>query len=160
MPKLKDIESRIREYSRKTDAGCWEWVAAKMPNGYGKCSFRGKVWLVHRASYTHFVGEIPEGLTIDHLCRNRACCNPAHLEPVPIRENTMRGEALSAKNHKKTHCKRGHALDGYNLRMASGSRQCRVCDAFRSYRHAGGGLSFHEWEPSYTPHKVGRHASH
>lgn len=70
-----------------TSGDCWEWLGSKEAAGYGK--WRG--WRVHRYSYTEFVGPIPDGLVIDHLCRNKGCVNPDHLEPVTIRENTIRG---------------------------------------------------------------------
>lgn len=87
-----------------------------------------KTRYVHRISYETFVGPIPEGLTIDHLCKNRACINPAHLEPVTLRENLLRGDTFQAANAQKSHCDRGHRLDGDNLYVTtSGSRNCRIC---------------------------------
>lgn len=80
-------------------------------------------------------GPIPEGLVIDHLCRNRGCVNPDHLEAVTQRENILRGEGLAAANARKTHCPKGHPYSGENLYVvpSSGRRQCRICaDARRA----------------------------
>lgn len=82
----------------------------------------------HRVSYETFVGPIPAGLTLDHLCRNTLCINPAHLEPVTIKENVLRGDGPTARNARKTHCDRGHAFDETNTGPnANGGRSCRAC---------------------------------
>ena len=83
----------------------------------------GKCIAVHRLVYELFVGSIPVGLTLDHLCRVRHCVNPAHLEPVTLAENTLRGEGPTAVNSRKTHCPKGHPYDV----MDSGRRRCLVC---------------------------------
>jgi hypothetical protein len=72
---------------------CWEWQGRRNPSGYGEAGRYGKVWLAHRAVYEELVGPIPEGMTLDHLCANRGCVNPNHLEPVASYENTLRGGA-------------------------------------------------------------------
>lgn len=71
--------------------GCWNWIAAKDKNGYGAKKFNNRAMKAHRYMYEKLCGPIPEGMTLDHLCRNRACVNPAHLEPVTARINTRRG---------------------------------------------------------------------
>lgn len=95
----------------------------------------------HRFAYERLVGLIPEGLQLDHLCRVPYCVNPAHLEPVTSRENTMRGLNFAAVNAKKTHCLRGHLLSGDNLMTTPSydGRLCRTCrqlsDKKRRERH-------------------------
>ncbi len=82
----------------------------------------------HRWIYQYMVGEIPEGWTIDHLCRNTSCVNPDHLEAVTHKENVLRGFGPTALNARKTHCKNGHLLDGDNLKVEDyGSRRCKLC---------------------------------
>lgn len=129
-PKPQSAVVAIAKRILISDEGCWEWEGVRMENGYGKVGHRGKCWLAHRLSYTAFVGPIPEGLTIDHLCRNRACVRPGHMEPVTQRVNTLRGIAPTAENARKTHCPRGHELAGSNLLptlLARGQRSCRLC---------------------------------
>lgn len=113
------------------DSECWPWTGL-IANGYGMIS----TWLsgrrinigAHRFAYTDLVGIIPDGLTIDHLCRNTRCCNPAHMEPVTIHENVMRGNSPFAVKARQTECHRGHALSGENLYVTpDGRRKCRTC---------------------------------
>lgn len=117
--------------------GCWVWLGEK-GRGYG--SFRraegARHERAHRVSYELLVGPIPDGLTIDHLCRNPSCVNPARLEPVTPRVNVLRGQTITAANAAKTHCVRGHELAGENLYSyvkASGrtGRGCRLCRAMQ-----------------------------
>jgi len=115
----------------KTDT-CWLWTACIQTGGYGLSWYNGRNVLAHRLSYELLKGEIPKGLTIDHLCRVRHCVNPDHLEVVTNKENVLRGEGLSAINSRKTHCKRGHPLSGDNLyRHPKGERHCRACKKLR-----------------------------
>lgn len=128
--KKEDIDARFWSNVNKTE-GCWNWKAGKQ-NGYGCYWINGKGILAHRFAYETLIGPIPKGLVLDHLCRNQACVNPAHLEPVTDRTNILRGIGLAAKNAKKTHCKRGHLLDGDNLRLTpEGQRICRTCKRAR-----------------------------
>lgn len=120
---------------KQPESGCWIWTGSTVgskKNWYGKIWHEGKTLLSHRASYETFVGPVPPGLTIDHLCRNPACVNPEHLEPVTQRENALRGIGITAINSKKTTCLRGHALAGENLKIKVGRdkglrRTCRQC---------------------------------
>lgn len=110
------------------EGDCWAWTGAKNNRGYGSASagFSGKSMLAHRKAYEAAVGEIPAGLTIDHLCKNIVCVNPAHLEPVTIAENIRRRYA------DQTHCAKGHEFAGANLRHSTKSdghtrRVCMAC---------------------------------
>jgi len=116
--------------------GCWPWRAALHPTGYGAFRLDGKTRATHRLAYEEMIGPIPEGLTLDHLCRNRACCNPAHLEPVTLAENLLRGMSPPAQNARKTHCPHGHEYGGANLAMKAGARRCLAChrEEARQYR--------------------------
>lgn len=107
--------------------GCWEWTAYRSQKGYGQTSYLGKNWPAHRLVYALLAGPIPEGMQLDHLCRNRGCVNPAHLEPVTNRVNTARGNA-GKHMAAKTHCPAGHPYAGDNLYLHSdGRRSCRTC---------------------------------
>jgi hypothetical protein len=89
---------------------------------------RNKLRLAHRLSYEEFVGPIPESHDIDHLCGQRACLNPAHLDPVTHRENLRRGGGFAGVNARKTHCKQGHPLEGANVyEHPTNGRYCREC---------------------------------
>ena len=98
---------------------CWLWIGSLHSNGYGQ--FRNL--LAHRFSYTLHKGPIPYGLQIDHLCRNRGCVNPKHLEAVTGKTNLLRGISFSAKNAAKTVCHKGHPLES----LPNGWRFCRTC---------------------------------
>jgi hypothetical protein len=113
--------------------GCWNWTANKTRNGYGLTQWNKLRYLAHRAAYECLVGKITEE-TIDHLCRNRACVNPDHMEPVSGRINTLRGVGASAMNARKTTCPQGHPYSGDNLiiNKTEGDRKCRICQ--RKYR--------------------------
>jgi hypothetical protein len=118
--------------------GCWNWNASHSPTGYARIGAggrKGKTLYAHRVSYELFVGSIPEGMQLDHLCRNRGCVNPAHLEPVTQRENILRGNGLSAKYARRgNRCLRGHLYDEENtyLRPDNGKRQCKACTRIRA----------------------------
>lgn len=117
--------------------GCWYWTGHVNQKGYGLFWVDGRYVRAHRFAYEYLIGDIPSGLTLDHLCRNRRCVNPAHLEPVSRGENVLRGIGISAENKRKTTCKHGHELVGRNLYITkSGHRQCLAChrDYFASER--------------------------
>ncbi len=103
---------------------CWEWTGSKNHGGYGQISLNSRLRPAHRLAYELMIGPIPDGLTIDHLCRFPSCVNPTHLEPVTMRENLMRGEGTSARNARKTTCLRGHPFDAIT---PDGRRECRTC---------------------------------
>ena len=137
-PKRPEQERFWKLVAMADRASCWEWLGPKDWDGYGL--FRRNTTTsarAHRLSYEFLIGPIPDGLVIDHLCRNRACMNPAHMEPVTNGTNVLRGYSGSAKNARKTHCKRGHPLSGENLRVNgnAGERICRICQRNRSLKH-------------------------
>ncbi|MDE3022888.1 MAG: HNH endonuclease [Pseudomonadota bacterium] len=107
-------------------------------DGYGKVPVsRGKYASVHRISYQLQKGPIPKGFELDHLCRNRKCFNPEHLEPVTRKENVKRGllpEMMRTKSRSKTHCKNGHPLSGDNLVLQGAEKKFRVCRMCRAKR--------------------------
>lgn len=109
--------------------GCWVWRRHCLKSGYGVWTklINGKRPLAHRVMYEQAKGEIPEGLELDHLCRNRACVNPDHLEPVTARVNILRGNGLAAMNAQKTHCNKGHEFTLENVYLYKGLRHCREC---------------------------------
>lgn len=110
-------------------SGCWLFTGCTKPDGYGRFFYEGKQALAHRVGYEHFVGPIPAGLSLDHLCRVRNCVNPAHLEPVTHAENVKRGIGPTAINATKTHCVHGHPFDEANtyIHPTRGDRTCRAC---------------------------------
>jgi hypothetical protein len=116
---------------------CWQWTAAVNAYGYGVIGVPGthRTMLAHRAAFEAWVGPIPDGLDLDHLCRTRRCVNPAHLEPVSRRTNLLRGLTITAANAAKTACPKGHPYEGRNLLIRSRNgrpvRRCRTCDLAR-----------------------------
>ena len=132
---------RFVEKTRIDESGCIVWTGGLNGVGYGQfyvgrksLDQTGKGY-AHRWAYETFVGPIPEGMHIDHLCRTRACVNPDHLEPVTIRENLLRGDGPSAQHSKKTHCPKGHEYAGDNLYVSpKGMRFCRRCGRDQAQR--------------------------
>lgn len=110
----------------KTDT-CWNWIGAITSRGYG--NFRSK--LAHRVSYEKYVGTIPDGLTLDHMCDNKLCVNPEHLEPKTQYENNMRGSSATALNARKDVCVNGHPLHGDHIKIVNRKdgtrRKCQLC---------------------------------
>ncbi|WP_227412199.1 HNH endonuclease signature motif containing protein [Cryobacterium sp. BB736] len=131
---------RFLEKVTPGDNGCIEWTGGLNGVGYGQFYLGRKLspntgkGYAHRWAYEHYVGPIPEGMHLDHLCRNRKCVNPEHLEPVTLRENLLRGIGPSAVHAKKTHCPAGHEYAGDNLynHPTKIMRVCRTCGRARA----------------------------
>ena len=115
---------------------CWVWIGATNRNGYGQLRVNRRTESAHRIAYQLYRGPIHNDLELDHLCRNRWCVNPAHLEPVTHRENLLRGKSIAAANAIKKTCSIGHPFDIINTRIARGQsgsrRRCRQCHAARN----------------------------
>jgi hypothetical protein len=127
-------EERFWKYVQKTET-CWLWTGNKNKKGYGRFVLKDRKMVTpHRFAYELLVGPIAEGMTIDHTCRVKRCCNPKHLEQVTNLENTRRGVPFR-KQVLMTHCKRGHPLSGSNLYIGTGGRRvCRTCHSgYKSY---------------------------
>lgn len=119
--------------------GCWEWTAATVNTGYGTVYHDGAMRLAHRVSYERHIGPIPNGLVLDHLCRNVRCVNPAHLEPVTNLENLRRQWASTPE---PTHCRAGHEYSEVGFYTRPGDRGnrrpvCKVCHKARIARYKG-----------------------
>jgi hypothetical protein len=122
------LKRRLVAKVQADENGCWIWQAQRDPDGYGRIQVGTRNALAHRISC---VGPLT-GDELDHMCRVRACVNPAHLRPLSKRENILIGVGPSAINARKTHCVRGHPFDEQNTYIRPcGSRVCRKCDSLR-----------------------------
>lgn len=120
------LESRIIP---ELNSGCWLWLGSlySEKEGYGGVSWNNKSWRVHRLVYFLLRGGIPKKWHTDHLCRNRICCNPDHLEACLPAINILRGEGVAPNNLRKTHCPQGHEYDAKNTYIWAKQRFCRTC---------------------------------
>jgi hypothetical protein len=127
-----DVERVRRRVDENAPGGCWLWTGYVDPNGYGIVSIKGVSVRVHRAVYWWLVEVIPHRVEIDHLCANKHCCNPDHLQAVPHKLNVARGNA-GKHMAAKTHCPKGHPYAGDNLYVdkVNGNRKCRACQRDR-----------------------------
>jgi HNH endonuclease len=129
------LENRIIP---EPNSGCWIWIGPlrDKKEGYGGAMWAGRAWRTHRLVYTLLKAPVPSELTIDHLCRNRICCNPDHLEVVTRRVNVERGEGVAPKNFVKTHCPQGHEYTEENTYVWRDQRFCRACHKTYSNNYA------------------------
>lgn len=138
MPARRPAVERFWEKVDRSPEGCWLWLGATNRGGYGVfgTGVGKQTALAHRFSYESVHGPLPDGASLDHLCRRRACVNPAHLEPVTLRENVLRGQAPNIVVHRTKVCRRGHALTDDNLYSApswKGLRHtCKICLKLRN----------------------------
>lgn len=140
MPALS-VQERFESKYKIVDTGyltpCWLWTDKPTSKGYGTLGVEGRTKGAHRLSWELYVGPIPEGLQIDHLCRVRLCVNWTHLEPVTRRVNLLRGVGFPGENVRKTNCPAGHTYTPENTyTSAKGKRNCQAChlDATRAWR--------------------------
>ena len=134
-----NVRPRGERYKADPLTGCWVWQwATRKSDGYGTAYKNRKKVQAHRLIYEEIKGQIPAGLTLDHLCRNILCVNPDHLEPVTQRENVLRGNGVAAIHARKTHCIRGHEFNKENTMVVKRGRGCRTCHYMRAknYRAA------------------------
>lgn len=137
------LEKIIKAVKINLTNGCWEWQRP-LSEGYGYLPFKStrRNIRAHRLSYEIFKGSIPKGLTVDHLCCNRKCCNPDHLEVVTRGENARRGKGLEITHNKRrlrTHCKNGHEYTSENTRIDNSkgrnARVCRICAKLKTRQY-------------------------
>lgn len=145
-----DIIDRFFSHVEKTEA-CWLWIGYRNRQGYGRFGVGSRVVYAHRWLYEQSIGPVPSGLDLDHLCRQKACVNPAHLEPVTRGENLRRGDGprlRAAHFAARRHCKRGHELTPENTyRDAKGHRVCRACVRLKTRAWAKANRAyFREWK--------------
>lgn len=132
-PKTTPVGVRIEaNIARLAESGCHVWTGRLDRHGYGQMTIDSKTLRVHRVNFILTRGPLLREVKLDHLCRNRACVNPDHLEPVTDKVNILRGDSPSAVNSRKTHCYRGHEFTLANTYHLKGGRCCRACGRIRA----------------------------
>lgn len=136
-----DHERFLSKIKVNQETECWEWTLFLDRDGYGDFSINRGHYKAHRISYDLFVKKLTPGLVIDHLCKNRKCCNPDHLREVTVTVNSLdNSDGYSAINIRKTHCVNGHEFtpeNTYKRNRENGGRQCRQCVFNRIYKKRG-----------------------
>lgn len=131
VPRLSRTSTPLERYwskvAKRGPDECWPWLAKCTAKGYGQFSVNRTMVPAHRWGYEQSVGPIPDGLTLDHLCRNEWCQNPAHMEPVTSGENSRRAIAHDSYQRNKPACPQGHPYEGENVHHYNGKRVCRTC---------------------------------
>lgn len=129
---LDNLPKRFKTKVKIMENGCWEWMASKSHDGYGRYGLHSDYVYAHRFSYEYFFKAIPAGMQLDHLCRNTACVNPDHLELVTPQVNILRSNGISAINARKITCINGHEFNLFNTYIdKNGKRYCRECDRIK-----------------------------
>ena len=138
--KATQLPEKMQDRIMPVEDGCWLWTGSRQSDGYGYYYDRGTYTLAHRAVWLAAGRFILEGLVSDHLCRQRLCVNPDHLEFVTSRENTLRGNTLAARFARRTHCNKGHEYTEENTYWRSDkkrrARRCLACEKQRTVRRA------------------------
>jgi hypothetical protein len=130
----RPLHERFWKRITRLPSGCWVWSGYLDKQGYGRLNVAKRTRYAHIVAFELAGGSIPEGYTLDHLCRTRACVCPSHLEPVTRGENVLRGAGITAQNKRAESCKRGHRFTEQNTLWSRNKRGCRACAAFRKRR--------------------------
>ena len=144
---MRDPVEQFRDLIEpEPNSGCFLWTGALNHHGYGIFNLDGRTVRSHRLAYSIWKGPIPDGLCVDHICRVRSCCNPAHLRLATSRDNVLepRSKSPALANSTKTHCVAGHRYDHANTyRDPNGWRQCRKCrvEAKARFKAADAGIA-------------------
>jgi hypothetical protein len=129
------LEELMRRVEKRED-GCWQWLGQCSENGYGISKHEGHQIATHRLIYFLMIEPLPPEMVLHHTCENTGCVNPAHLEPLSVREHLRRGRTFQAANAAKTHCPRGHEYTPENTRLTAGKHGGRECLTCRRERKA------------------------
>ena len=119
----RQLNSFDRRHMPEPNTGCWLWIGGLKPDGYARFNTRKTG---HQMSFEHWIGKVPEGKEIDHICNMRCCVNPKHLQAITHKENIAKSGAWEF-NRKKTNCPKGHPYSGDNLYVLGTNRQCKIC---------------------------------